>query len=71
VYDVNGDVVIAVLAQKVPPDETRFDSEKKSIEDRLRGQAAAAAVRTFLDQLKAKSQIEYGMGLTGTIDATS
>ena len=28
VYDVNGDVVIAVLAQKVPPDESRFDSEK-------------------------------------------
>jgi peptidyl-prolyl cis-trans isomerase D len=71
VYDVNGDVVLAVLAQKVPPDEARFDSEKASIEERLRGQAAAAAVRTFLDQLKAKSQIEYGMGLTGTIDATS
>ena len=71
VYDVNGDAVIAVLAERLPPDESRFDGEKASIEERLRGQAAAAAVRTFIDQLKAKSQIEYGMGLTGTIDATS
>jgi len=71
VYDVNGDAVIAVLAERLPPDESRFDGEKASIEERLRGQAAAAAVRTFVDQLKARSQIEYGMGLTGTIDATS
>ncbi|HSP96220.1 MAG TPA: SurA N-terminal domain-containing protein [Candidatus Dormibacteraeota bacterium] len=71
VYDVNGDAVIAVLDARLPPDESRFDAEKASIEERLRGQAAAAAVRTFIDQLKAKSQIEYGMGLTGTIDARS
>ncbi len=71
VYDVDGDAVVAVLAQRVPPDESRFDSEKASIEERLRGQAAAAAVRTFLDQLKAKSQIDYGMGLSGSIDVTS
>jgi peptidyl-prolyl cis-trans isomerase D len=71
VYDVNGDAIIAVLDSRLPPDESRFDGEKASIEERLRGQAAAAAVRTFLDQLKAKSKIEYGMGLTGTIDATS
>ena len=70
VYDVNGDAIIAVLSERLPPDESRFDTEKASIEERLRGQAAAAAVRTFVDQLKAKSQIEYGMGLTG-VDVTS
>lgn len=71
VYDVNGDAVIAVLAERLPPDPARFDGEKAAIEERLRGQAAAAAVRTFVDQLKAKSQIEYGLGFTGTLDARS
>jgi peptidyl-prolyl cis-trans isomerase D len=72
VYELDGDAVVAVLTERLPPDASRFDSEKASIAERLRGQAAAAAVRTFVDQLKAKSQIEYGMGITGTIDdATS
>lgn len=68
VYDVNGDAIVVVLGERLPADETRFDSEKAAIAERLRGQAAAAALRTFVDQLKAKSQIEYGMGVTGTID---
>ncbi|MBX3025882.1 peptidyl-prolyl cis-trans isomerase [bacterium] len=71
VYDANGDAVVAVLIERLPADPSRFDGEKASIEDRLRGQAAAAAVRTFVDQLKAKSKIEYGMGVTGTIDLGS
>ena len=71
VYDVNGDAVLAVLAQRVPPDESRFDSEKAAIRERLRGQEAAAAVRTFVDQLKAKAQVELGLGLTGLPEATS
>lgn len=71
VYDVNGDAIIAVLAERLPADESRFESEKASIEERLRSQAAAAAVRTFIDQLKAKAEIEYGMGVTGTTDLSS
>ena len=71
VYDVNGDAVVAVLAERLPPDESRFDAEKAGLQERLRGQAAAAAVRTFVDQLKAKSEIEYGLGLGMTDGAPS
>lgn len=67
VYDVDGDVVLAMLAERVPPDDSRFDGEKAQIAERLRGQAAAAAVRTFVDQLRARASIEYGPGI-GTPD---
>lgn len=63
VYDVDGDAVVAVLAERLPPDDSRFETEKGPLAERLRGQAAAAAMRTFVDQLKAQAKIEYGLGL--------
>jgi peptidyl-prolyl cis-trans isomerase D len=71
VYDVNGDAVLAVLVQRVPPDESRFEGEQAGIRERLRAQEAAAVVRTFVDQLRANAEIRYGAGLTGLTDATS
>jgi peptidyl-prolyl cis-trans isomerase D len=62
VYDVNGDAVLAVLAQRVPADDTRFDSEKTALSQRLQQQAEATALRNFLDQLRKQAQIEYGQG---------
>jgi peptidyl-prolyl cis-trans isomerase D len=71
VYDVDGDAVLAVLLRRVPPDESRFDGEKAAIRERLRGQEAAAVVRTFVEQLKTRSEIEFGAGLGELPDATS
>jgi peptidyl-prolyl cis-trans isomerase D len=71
VYDVNGDMVLAVLVERLPPDDSRFDTEKGPLQERLRGQAAAAVVRTFVDQLKAQAEIEYGLGLEMTGGAPS
>lgn len=71
VYDVNGDAILAVLEKKVPADESRFDSEQAAIRERLRGQEAAAVVRTFVEQLKTKATIQYGAGLSGLPEASS
>ena len=65
VYQVNGDAVIAVLASRVPADEGRFDSDKKALLDRVQQRAEAAAVQRFVEQLKAKAQIEYGHSFQG------
>jgi peptidyl-prolyl cis-trans isomerase D len=62
VYDVNGDAVLAVLAQRVPADDARFDSEKTALSERLQQQAEATALRNFLDQLRKQARIEYGQG---------
>ncbi len=60
VYEVNGDAVLAVLAERVPADESRLASEQEALTDRLQAQAEAAAVNAFLEQLKANAAIEYG-----------
>jgi peptidyl-prolyl cis-trans isomerase D len=62
VYDVNGDAVVAVLAERRPADESRFANEQAALTERLQAQAEAAAVRVFLEQLKGRAQIEYGQG---------
>jgi peptidyl-prolyl cis-trans isomerase D len=64
VYDANGDAVIAVLAAKTPADQSRFDAEKKALRDRLQQRAETTAVQRFLEQLKAKAQIELGHGFS-------
>lgn len=67
VYDVNGDAVLAVLSAKVPVDESRLESEKAALRDRLQQRAESNAVQRFIDQLKAAAQIQYGRGFeTGT-----
>lgn len=67
VYDVNGDAVIAVLAQRIPADESRFDAEQPGLATRLRAQAEAAAMRTFIEQLKSRARIEYGPAAGATL----
>ncbi|MEO8602047.1 MAG: SurA N-terminal domain-containing protein [bacterium] len=67
VYDAGGDAVIAVLAERVPADESRFESDKATLTNRLQTQAESAAVKVFLDQLKAKAKIEYGQGFTNAL----
>ncbi len=62
VFDVNGDAVVAVLAERMPADESRFATEQAALTERLQAQAEAAAVRVFLEQLKSQAQIEYGQG---------
>lgn len=64
VFDVNGDAVIAVLAARIPADPGRFESEKAALRTRLQQRAEAAAVQRFLDQLKAKAQIQLGHGFS-------
>jgi hypothetical protein len=62
VYAVGSDVVIAVLAERVPPDAAQFDTDRPTLANRLQTEAENAAVQTFVEQLKAKSKIEYGQG---------
>ncbi|MDX2170505.1 MAG: SurA N-terminal domain-containing protein [Deltaproteobacteria bacterium] len=64
VYAMPRDVVVAVLAERVPPDPAQFDSGKATLANRLQTQAENAALKNFLDQLKAKAKIEYGQGFT-------
>jgi peptidyl-prolyl cis-trans isomerase D len=71
VYDINGDAVLAVLAAKVPVDESRLESERAALRDRLQQRAESAAIQRFVDQLKAKAQIQYGRGLEAGAAATS
>jgi peptidyl-prolyl cis-trans isomerase D len=66
VYVVKDDAVIAVLVSKVPADEAKFDAEKGGLRDRLQQQAEAAALRQFIDQLKASATIRYGQGFSGS-----
>ena len=71
VYDANGDAVIVVLGAKVPADEARFESEKAKLRERLQQRAEASAVQRFVEQLKAKAQIQYGHGLGASPGAAS
>ena len=64
-YDANGDAVIAVLKERTPADDNRFESEKKSLQDRLQQRAEAAAIQRFVDQLKSGAKIQYGQGFGG------
>ncbi|MGD9764305.1 MAG: peptidyl-prolyl cis-trans isomerase [Candidatus Binatia bacterium] len=70
VYDVNGDAVIAVLADRTPPDDSRFEGEKAAVENRLRSQAEAAVIQKFLEQLRADARIEYGQALAAAQGGT-
>lgn len=63
VYDANGDAVVAVLAAKIPADESRFESGKATLRERLQQRAEASAVQRFVEQLKDKALIQYGHGL--------
>lgn len=63
VYDVGGDAVIAVLAAEVPADESRFETEKAALRERLRQSGEADVLQRFLAELKAKAKIEVGEGM--------
>jgi peptidyl-prolyl cis-trans isomerase D len=65
VYTVNGDAVLAVLAAKTPADDSRFETDKAALRQRIQQQAEGAAVQRFLDQLKTKAQVVYGHGFAG------
>jgi len=66
VYTVNGDAIVAVLSQRTAADASRFESDKATLTNRLQTAAENAALKTFLDQLKAKAQIQYGQGFSGS-----
>ncbi len=61
-YAVNGDAIIAVLHEHLPPDESRFESEKAALAERIRQRLEAAAVEQFIDHLRGKAQIEIAQG---------
>jgi peptidyl-prolyl cis-trans isomerase D len=60
VYDVNGDAIIAVLAERIPADMAKFDAEKEALRERVRRQLESAAINQFITQLRANAQIEIG-----------
>jgi hypothetical protein len=70
VYEINGDSVVAVLAARIPADESRLDSEKPAYRQRLQQRAEATAVQHFLEQLKSSAQIQVGQSVEGASNAS-
>jgi peptidyl-prolyl cis-trans isomerase D len=70
VYDASGDAIIAVLANRIPADESRFATDKESVRQGILQRAETAALQRFLEQLKTKAQIEYGRGVAGPATAS-
>lgn len=62
VYEVSGDVVIAVLKERLPADESKFDQEKKSLLAQERRRLEVAVTEEFVNFLKSKARIEIGQG---------
>jgi peptidyl-prolyl cis-trans isomerase D len=60
VYDVSGDAIIAVLAERIPADMTKFDADKDALRERVRRRFESAAVSQFINQLRSNAQIEVG-----------
>jgi peptidyl-prolyl cis-trans isomerase D len=60
VYDVSGDAIIAVLADRIPADMTKFDADKDALRVRVRRRFESAAVSQFINQLRSNAQIEVG-----------
>jgi peptidyl-prolyl cis-trans isomerase D len=59
-YDVSGDAIVAVLAERTPADLTKFDAEKDALREQVRRRLESAAINQFIDQLRSKAQIEVG-----------
>jgi peptidyl-prolyl cis-trans isomerase D len=69
-YDVGGDAVIAVLTAKLPPDEQQFESQKTALRDGVIQREETTAVRHFIDQLKAKANIQLGHAFGGATSSS-
>jgi peptidyl-prolyl cis-trans isomerase D len=70
VYSVSGSSVVAVLKERVPADEEKFQSEKDNLtrqaEERRKGQA----LEEFLNYLKSRASIEVGQDFLASITDT-
>lgn len=66
VYETGGDAVIAVLKERLPADESKFDQEKKSLLAQERRRVEMAVTEEFVNYLKGKAQIEIGQGYTNS-----
>lgn len=62
VYVVQDDAVLAVLKERIRPDESAFASQKATLAEQSRRQLEAALRRAFIDHLKSKAQIEIEQG---------
>jgi hypothetical protein len=62
VYDLAGDAIVAVLAERVPADMTKLDAEKDALRDRIRQSQQSAAMNRFITELRSSAQIEVGQG---------
>jgi peptidyl-prolyl cis-trans isomerase D len=62
VYEVQGDAVLAVLKERMPPDEATFAIQEATLTEQSRRRLEAALRRAFIDHLKSKAQIEVGQG---------
>ena len=66
VYSANGDAVVAVLAKQIPADESKFESDKAALKQRMEQALENATLQQFLTELKNGAQIELGQGYTTT-----
>lgn len=60
VFEVDGDAIIAVLEERIPADETRFEAERDALRHRAQVSAENSAMQRFLAHLKAQARLEYG-----------
>ncbi len=71
VYTVDGDAVVAMLAEKIPAGDEQLETDKDRIVQRLRAQKEAMVVAEFIKGLRDRSAIELGQGYSfDTTDAT-
>jgi len=57
VYEVDGDVVVALLKDKLPADDSAFEAQKDSIRAQIDDRRKRLVVEEFLKQLRARAQI--------------
>ncbi len=60
----------ATGAAKLPPDEQQFESQKTALRDGVIQREETTAVRHFIDQLKAKANIQLGHAFGGATSSS-
>jgi peptidyl-prolyl cis-trans isomerase D len=70
VYLVSGSSVVAVLKERIPADEAKFEADKANLMRRAEEQAKGQAMEEFVNYLKARASIEVGAEYLASIPDT-
>lgn len=70
VYSVSGSSVVAVLKERTPVDEAKFQTEKDNLKRQAEERRKAQAMEEFINYLKARAAIEVGQEFLASISDT-